>query len=85
MINTIKKEWVIIFKEFEDLITIDDLCSMLSIGTNAAYTLLKSNKINAFRIGRVWKIPRISVEKYVLSESGIEEKSVRGINNGITL
>lgn len=60
--------------EYEDLLTITDLCSSLNIGKNAAYTLLNDNKIKAFRIGRVWKIPRISVEEYILNESGINRK-----------
>ncbi|ROR28516.1 excisionase family DNA binding protein [Mobilisporobacter senegalensis] len=57
------------FNEFEDLITIDDLCDMLNIGKNSAYNLLKDKKIKAFRIGRVWKIPKKSVEEYVQRES----------------
>ena len=29
------------FQEYEDMVTIDDICSMLNIGKNAAYRLLK--------------------------------------------
>ncbi len=36
------------FKEFEDLLIIDDLCSMLNIEKNVANILLKNNKIKAF-------------------------------------
>ncbi len=58
------------FKEnYSDMISIDDLCEMLSIGKNTAYHLLKTNQIKAFKIGRIWKIPRESVSKYVLSQS----------------
>ena len=53
-----------------DLVTIDELCEILSIGRNAAYTLLKDKKIKAFRIGRVWKISRMAVNEYILSQSG---------------
>lgn len=41
------------YNEPADLITIDELCSILSIGRNAAYGLLKEEKIKAFRIGKV--------------------------------
>lgn len=58
------------FKEnYSDMISIDDLCEMLSIGKNTAYHLLKTNQIKAFKIGRIWKIPRESVSKYVLTQS----------------
>ena len=58
------------FKEnYSDMISIEDLCEMLSIGKNTAYHLLKTNQIKAFKIGRIWKIPRESVSKYVLSQS----------------
>ena len=49
------------FNSYDDLITIDDLCDMLAIGKNTAYHLLNTNQIHAFRIGRIWKIPREAV------------------------
>ena len=49
----------------QTLITVDELCEELMIGKNAAYQLLKSGKIKCFRIGRIWKIPHDSVEKYI--------------------
>lgn len=55
--------------ECEELISIDDLCSALNIGKNAAYNLLKTGQVKAFRIGRVWKIPKVSVQEYILAQS----------------
>lgn len=57
--------------ECEELISIDDLCSTLNIGKNAAYNLLKTKQIKAFRIGRVWKIPKLSMQEYILTQSNI--------------
>ena len=54
-----------------ELITIEDLCSLLSIGRNMAYKLLEENKIKAFRIGRHWKIPKSSVDEYIKKECNI--------------
>lgn len=54
---------------YDDMITIDELCEMLSIGRNTAYHLLKTNEIKAFKIGRIWKIPRDAVTEYVLRMS----------------
>ena len=47
------------------LITVEELCEILMIGKNAAYQLLSSGKIKCFRIGRIWKIPRESVDEYI--------------------
>ena len=55
--------------ELSPLITIDDLCELLMIGRNAAYKLLTTGKIKSFKIGRVWKIPRDSVQSYILEQS----------------
>lgn len=57
------------FEEYEDLVGIEELCSMLSIGKTMAYEMLRSKQIKAFRIGRSWKIPKKSVEEYILLKS----------------
>ena len=53
------------FNEYGDMITIEDVCSMLNIGKNNAYRLLKEGKIHAFKIGRIWKFTQESVEEYI--------------------
>ena len=49
----------------QTLITVEELCEVLMIGKNAAYRLLRSGKIKCFRIGRIWKIPKESLNKYI--------------------
>ena len=53
----------------ESLITFEELCEELMIGRNAAYSLLATNKIKGFRIGRIWKIPRESIRQYIKEQS----------------
>ena len=59
--------------ESKDLITIEELCSLLSIGRNTAYRLLNENKIKAFRIGKVWKIPKMAIEDFILTQSKMKK------------
>lgn len=59
------------FEQYNDLVTVDELCEMLFIGKNSAYNLLASGEIKCFRYNRIWKIPRISVEEYILEKSKI--------------
>jgi len=49
----------------DDFLTVDELCELLKIGHNAAYALLKSGKLKAFRNGRVWRIPKQAIMELV--------------------
>ena len=53
----------------EELITIEEVMKILKIGKNTAYRLLEDKKIEAFRIGNKWKIPRSSVYKYIHAQT----------------
>ncbi len=48
----------------DDFLTVDELCELLKIGHNAAYRLLNSGELKAFRNGRVWRIPKQAVIDY---------------------
>lgn len=58
--------------QYGDIITIAELCEILMIGRNRAYELLESGEIKAFRLGRPWKIPRLSVENYLRKQAGVK-------------
>ena len=49
---------------YGDVLTIADICEILMIGRNRAYELLTSGEISGFRLGRMWKIPKIAMEDY---------------------
>lgn len=51
--------------QYDELITIEELCDILMIGKNLAYRLLTENKIKAFHIGKKWRIPKSSVERFI--------------------
>ncbi len=50
-----------------EIMTVEELMTLLYIGKNTAYELLATGQIEAFRIGRVWKIPRRSVTAYAMA------------------
>lgn len=62
------------FKEYSDLINVDEFCEILSIGKNTAYEVLNRGEIKAFKTGRIWKIPKVAVEDYILSKSGLQRR-----------
>ncbi|WP_297968264.1 helix-turn-helix domain-containing protein [uncultured Anaerovibrio sp.] len=47
------------------ILSLEELCEQLTIGRNAAYNLLRTGQIKAFRIKRIWKIPQSSINEYV--------------------
>ena len=62
------------YNDPNDLISIDELCDILSIGRNAAYHLLNTKQVKAFKIGRVWKISKVAVEEFILTQSQLSYK-----------
>lgn len=48
-----------------EIMRFEEVMEFLNIGKNTLYTLLNSGEINAFKIRKVWKIPKKSVEEYV--------------------
>ena len=52
-------------ESYVELITIDELCELLMIGRSTAYNLLQNGALKAFIIGKVWKISKAAVERYI--------------------
>lgn len=57
------------FDYYDTLITSEEAAQMLGCGMNTIYMILKSGKLKAMRIGRVWKIPKRAVQEYIITES----------------
>lgn len=59
---------IIMYDDGSSLVTIDELCEILMIGKNTAYSLLKNGAIKSFKINRIWKIPRSSINEYIMKQ-----------------
>lgn len=59
-------------ENYGDILTVEEACEVLRIGYNAAYALLNSGKLKAYRNGRIWRIPRIAIEAYILDNTGLK-------------
>lgn len=59
------------FEQYDDILTVPELAEALRIGTTQAYRLLKSKKIQAFKEGKDWKIPKESLIQYVRQYSNL--------------
>lgn len=58
-------------EQYNDVLTVAELCEILMIGRNHAYELLKTGHLKGFQLGRTWKIPKIALEEYLRQKSGI--------------
>lgn len=52
-----------------DILSVEELQDILRIGKGAAYQLLNSGTIKAFRIGRVWKIPMSILNDFIIQSA----------------
>jgi len=53
------------FEEYDDILSLDDLCKALHISRNTAKSLIDTHQIKAMKIGNSWKIAKKYVIEYV--------------------
>ena len=58
-----------IFKDYPDIVSVEQLMQMLQIGQVLAYKLVKSGAIKSRKVGREYKIPKIHVIAYLNKEA----------------
>ena len=61
------------FKDYPDILSVDQLQEMLCIGPVLAYNLVKKGVIPAMKIGREYKIPKAQVINYILKGCDIKD------------
>lgn len=52
-----------------DYLTPFEVQAMLFIGKNTFYKLVKSGELKAFRIGKLWRVKKDSIEDYIRTHS----------------
>lgn len=55
----------IMFINYPDVVSVEQMSEMLGISTKTAYSLLRKNKIMCFKIGRTYKIPKLNILHYM--------------------
>ena len=55
-----KDAYAMIFKEYPDVVNVNQMSQMLGISEKSAYRLLKKNCIEHFKVGRTYKIPKLT-------------------------
>ena len=55
----------IMFKDYPDVLNIEEMCGILGISTKTGYRLLKDGKIQNLKVGRSYRIPKIHLMTYL--------------------
>ncbi len=58
-------------QEYDDVLTTEEACEALRIGYNSLYSLLNSGKLKGYRCGRIWRIPKISIESFIVNSANL--------------
>jgi len=66
---TKEEAYNVMFTDYPDILSVDELCSLLEVGKKTTYKLLQEKKIEYLKIGREYRIPKINVLSYVLSNT----------------
>ena len=59
----------LLFADYPDVVTVRKLQTMLGISRHAAYDLLGEGEIGALKLGNAYKIPKINVIRYLLTNA----------------
>ena len=61
------------FAAYPDILTVEETAEALRVGYNALYELLNEGKVKAYKNGRVWRIPKDSIKKYILDSANLSK------------
>ena len=60
------------FTEYNDILSVGNIRDILFIGRNRVYELLNAGLLRGFRVGRTWRIPKKSLEAYIVQRCRME-------------
>ncbi|MCR5523313.1 MAG: helix-turn-helix domain-containing protein [Clostridia bacterium] len=63
----LKELYSVMFTEYPDIVTVDDIQSMLGVSRHYAYKLITDGYIHGRKIGGAYKVPKINVINYALT------------------
>ena len=68
----------LLFRDYPDVVTAEQLQKMLGISRNTVYELLESGNIPQFLLGKPYQIPKLAVVYYVINSSHFEDMPFEG-------
>ena len=72
---------MVILNNDYDVLTAYEVMDYLGIGETTLYRLLRSGELGAFRIGKIWKIPRKELDKYIIGQNNAKHVVAIALRN----
>ena len=67
--SNIKETYNLMFTDYPDIVNLVQMRKMLGgISNTLAYRMLREKKIKSKKVGREYKIPKVNVIKYMMTE-----------------
>jgi len=66
--SELKELYTMMFPDYPDIVTVAQLQKMLGVSRHLAYNLINDGYIPGIKIGNAFKVPKVNVINYVLSE-----------------
>lgn len=64
-----KESYTLLFTDYPDIVNLTQMRKMLGgISNSLAYRMLREKKIKSKKVGREYKIPKVNVINYVMTE-----------------
>ena len=57
--------------DYSDILTVEDVMEILRMSRGCVYELLTTGKLKSFRNGRIWRIPKESIKRFIAEYSGL--------------
>lgn len=57
------------FEAYDDILTVEDVSSILKIGMTQTYKILRSGSLKAYKEGKDWKIPKEALSLYIKEQT----------------
>lgn len=73
--SELKELYKLMFPDYPDIVTTRQLQKMLGISRQLTYKLIGDGYIPGVKIGNAFRVPKVNVINYVLSEDGRKEAS----------
>lgn len=64
----LRELYSMMFPQYPDIVNVSQLQKMLGISRHLAYDLINSGTLSSIKIGNAFKVPKVSVIRYVMEQ-----------------
>jgi excisionase family DNA binding protein len=69
MENNIKQMYRLLFREYPDVLDVEQVGKILNVSRKTVYRLLKSGALSKIKVGREYRVPKIMLTQYFFREN----------------